>query len=256
MPALSCRRPLAVTALAALLLGPAGAEAQHVASRLAFPPPDPARPGFWWVGGSLVVAAALSDAALERASLAHRSPTLDDLAAAGNALGAGRYLVPALGASYLAGRLAHRPRLADVALHAAAAYTAGNVLASIGKPVLGRHRPDTTGSPSRFRPFTAKGAWHSLPSAHTLHAFTLAGALSEELRRPLVTAGIYGAAALVAWSRVYDDEHWASDVAASAVVGAAIGHVMVLRLHARRQTGQRRLHIVPGAEGAGVVLVW
>lgn len=257
MPTLSPGAALVGAALAATLLASARAAAQPVSPR-----PDPERPGFWWAGGALVLAAAASDAALERVSLAHRSAALDDLARAGNALGVGRHLIPALGASYLAGRLAHQPRVAEATLHAAAAYVAGNVVASVGKPAFGRHRPDTTGSPWRFRPFARAGAWHSLPSAHTLHAFTLAGALAEEARRPWVTAGAYGAATLVAWSRVYEDEHWASDVAASAVIGAAIGHVTVRRLHVRPRPAKHRpgtswrLHLVPGVEAAGVLLAW
>jgi membrane-associated phospholipid phosphatase len=74
-------------------------------------------------------------------------------------------------------------------------------------------------------------AFHALrPHAH---AFTLAGAISEEANRPWVTVVAYSAATLVAWSRVYADEHWTSDVAISAVLGAAIGHGMVRFLHAR-----------------------
>jgi membrane-associated phospholipid phosphatase len=120
-------------------------------------------------------------------------------------------------------------------LHVAAAYALGNVVAGIGKPVIGRHRPDTLGSPWRIRPFTIAGARHSFPSAHTLHAFTLAGAISEEAHQPWVTASAYGAAMLVGWSRVYSDEHWASDVVASAILGAAIGHVTVRYLHSRNR---------------------
>ena len=164
---------------------------------------------------------------------------LDDLGSAGNVLGTGQYLIPAMATGYLVGRLTHQPRVADATLHAAIAYTLGNVVASVGKPVLGRHRPDTTGSAWRFRPFAKGGAWHSMPSAHTLHAFTLAAAISEEARRPWVTTLAYGAATLVGWSRVYRDEHWASDVAVSSVIGAAIGHATVRVLHARAAAKRR-----------------
>jgi membrane-associated phospholipid phosphatase len=54
-----------------------------------------------------------------------------------------------------------------------------------------------------------------------------------------VTTLAYGAATLVAWSRVYRDEHWASDVAISSVMGAAIGHVTVRALHARAARRRR-----------------
>jgi membrane-associated phospholipid phosphatase len=225
-----------VTALAcsAMVAGATRASGQQGGPR-----PDPASSGFWLAGGALVAAAAASDAQFERFSLEHRSPMLDDLGSAGNVLGTGRYLIPAIGASYVLGRLTHHPHLAQGTLHTAVAYALGNVVTSVGKPVLGRHRPDTTGSAWRFRPFATGGEWHSLPSAHTVHAFTLAAAISEEARRPWVTTLAYGAATVVAWSRVYRDEHWASDVAISSVMGAAIGHATVRALHARSAARRR-----------------
>jgi membrane-associated phospholipid phosphatase len=40
-------------------------------------------------------------------------------------------------------------------------------------------------------------------------------------RRPWLAALAYTEASIVAWSRVYDDQHWTSDVTASAVIGIA-----------------------------------
>ena len=58
------------------------------------------------------------------------------------------------------------------------------------------------------------GEWHSFPSAHAVHVFGLAAAIDEEAGRAKVSALVYGAASVVAWSRVYHDAHWASDVVA------------------------------------------
>lgn len=215
--------------VAAMHLVHAPAEAQQATSRL-----SPFGAPFWWVSGTLVVVAGFADQSLEEGALEHRTATLDNLEHAGNVLGAGRYILPALGVSYLAGVVTRQRQLSEGTLHSAAAYMAADIVASVMKPAIGRHRPDTTGAPWRFRPFASQGAWHSLPSAHTLHAFTLAGAISEEAHRPWVTVGAYGAATLVAWSRVYADEHWTSDVVISAAVGAAIGHGVVRFLHARQ----------------------
>ncbi len=246
-------RALAITALVTVLVGPADSAAQCVESR---PPAERDRHALWWLGGALVAAASAMDPTIERATLRNRSAALDHFATTGNALGAGRNLVPTLAAGYITGRLVHQPRVADVALHSAVAYVAGDVVASIFKPALGRHRPDTTGSAWRFRPLASGGEWHSLPSAHTLHAFTLAGALSEEFHNSWLTAGSYSAASLVAWSRVYSDEHWASDVVLSAVLGAAIGHVTVRRLHAGHRSRLGELYVAPSGEGAAVILSW
>ena len=219
-------------------------------------------PAVWWLSGSLVVGALAGDAALERASLANRSAALDDAERVGDALGAGRHLIPAIGAGYLAGRFLARPRLADAALHTAVAYALGNVLVSIGKPVVGRHRPDTTGSPWRFHPLDGNGRYHSWPSAHTMHAFTVAGAIPEESHAGWVTGTAYGAATLVGWSRIYADEHWASDVTASAVLGALIGHGTTRVWRARKQQRNERerrsaaLGVTPDGRTVVIHLAW
>ena len=95
-----------VLASSAMVAGATRASGQQGGRR-----PDPASSGFWWAAGALVAAAAASDARFERFSLEHRSPMLDDLESAGNVLGTGRYLIPAIGASYVLGRLTHRSHL-------------------------------------------------------------------------------------------------------------------------------------------------
>ncbi|HEU4564883.1 MAG TPA: phosphatase PAP2 family protein, partial [Gemmatimonadaceae bacterium] len=158
---------------------------------------------------------------------------LDRLESVGNTLGRGRYLAPALGVAWIGARIAGKRRAADVVARTAAAYVAGNIIVSALKPGLGRHRPDSIGDPFRFRPFSGEGEWHSLPSAHAIHAFTIAAAISSQSRRPWVPAVAYGAAGVVAWSRLYADQHWLSDVAAAGVMGtlAARGVVRWLRPH-------------------------
>ena len=202
--------------------------------------------------GVAIVAAAAGDARIERWALAHRDPTLDRLGDAGNVLGSGRYLIPTLAVGWIGGRLSGRPSLQRAATHAIVAYTAGNVVVSLLKPAIGRHRPDSSGSQWRFRPFASAGDWHSLPSAHTLHAVTIAAALADDARQPALTAGAIGAGALVAWSRVYRDEHWTSDVLASAVIG--VGAARLTRGLSRRlaaRTGTREAELQPAAVPGG-----
>ena len=63
---------------------------------------------------------------------------------------------------------------------------------------------------------------HSFPSGHSASAFTIAAVVQGYYGR---TAGILAnsAAAFVAVSRVRENEHWASDVAAGATIGYIVG---------------------------------
>ena len=56
----------------------------------------------------------------------------------------------------------------------------------------------------------------AFPSSHSANAFAVAFVIARRWRRAAVPA--FAFAALVAWSRMYLDRHWLSDV----VVGAAL----------------------------------
>jgi membrane-associated phospholipid phosphatase len=66
----------------------------------------------------------------------------------------------------------------------------------------------------------------------------------------------YGAAALVAFDRVNDRVHFASDVAAGAVLGTAVGRFIVTRHRAaqsQKPAAQLNLVPIPGGLAARVV---
>ena len=67
-----------------------------------------------------------------------------------------------------------------------------------------------------YRPFSGNT---SFPSGHTTVAFATAAALARESRARWVPWVAYPVAALVGWSRLRDNRHWASDVVAGAAVG-------------------------------------
>lgn len=84
------------------------------------------------------------------------------------------------------------------------------------KVVAGRSRPDAGQGAYEFHPFAGGG---SFASGHSAMAFALATTLGDASHSTWVTAGLYVIAAGTAWSRVYDERHWPSDV----FLGAALG---------------------------------
>lgn len=77
----------------------------------------------------------------------------------------------------------------------------------------------------------------SFPSGHTSAAFAAATVLARELgtshpaSRSVVSPLLFGAASFVGWSRVYDHQHWPSDVLIGAALGSITGYEVVA--HAR-----------------------
>lgn len=156
-----------------------------------------------------------------------------------------QYALVLLGGAWGIGELAGRGELAEAAVHVTAALAAGGVANGMLKYSVGRERPSTTEDPLRFVPFNPENRWQAFPSGHAVVAFSLAAAVSEEARTPWVTALAYTGAALVGWSRVYDDKHWASDVAGGAVLGILAGRGTVRLLH-RRHGAPPAVTLAPG----------
>lgn len=120
---------------------------------------------------------------------------------------------------------------------------------SIGaKLALGRPRPSENLDADGYSPFSGQDA---MPSGHTTMAFALATALSDDIHRTWATVGLYTLASGVAWSRINDNRHWLSDVAAGAAVG--ITSAKLVNGH-WRLFGLRPPGILLGPQGAD--LAW
>ena len=110
-----------------------------------------------------------------------------------------------------------KPGLERAGLRAVtSALLAGGVTAVL-KEVIGRVRPDADGSePLDFKPFSGNVA---MPSGHTSSAFGFSASLAEDVHPMWAKVGLYALATGTAWSRVYNNKHWTSDVVAGAIIG-------------------------------------
>ena len=149
--------------------------------------------------------------------LDHQTTTKDDLASAFKKVGEPEVwaLVPAVMVG--TGFALKKPGLTRSGYRAvASALVAGGIAAGF-KYALGRERPSTSGAePLDFIPFSGNV---SMPSGHTSVAFGFAASLAEDVHPLWAKIGLYTLATGTAWSRVYDNAHWTSDVIAGAVVG-------------------------------------
>ncbi len=131
---------------------------------------------------------------------------------------------------YFSGLALHSRRTAALGMHTGESVVLGGLIAEGLKGEIGRARPKFSPNDSRlFR--SGKGfssdEFGSFPSAETTAAFAASTALALGINRDwpgharIVTPVAYTAAALVGYSRLYKNAHWASDVVAGATLGTA-----------------------------------
>jgi membrane-associated phospholipid phosphatase len=180
------------------------------------------------------LAAFMIDSAVRTLAMRQDPDDTEVLAALGTRLGDGRLYLPGLGLAYGAAALGRAPMLQQHVLHVAGGVVASGVATMALKAAVGRARPSTPRTKHCHR-FTRDDDCQSFPSGHTSAAFSLAAALTEEVRSPVVWVGAYSAATLVGWSRVRNDRHWLSDVIAGAALGELASRSTIRWLHHRAE---------------------
>jgi membrane-associated phospholipid phosphatase len=197
---------------------------------------SPSGAPFWMISGAAFAAAWSADPELRRSPPAERVGTAGRLAWLGDEIAVRRNVLPALFGVIVLSELAEWPAPSERFVRLSAGAFTSQVATSAVMLVAGRGRPREVGEPRRFRPFTREGEWQALPSGHASSAFSLAAGSGAEFDLPLPAELLaYALAMLSAWSRVYDDAHWASDVVAGAVVGIAGARTTVRWLQRRAE---------------------
>jgi membrane-associated phospholipid phosphatase len=143
-------------------------------------------------------------------------------------------------ATYGIGKLTKSRTIADVGLHLTESLVATEAISEGVRIGLGRARPRASpADPYNFKP--GKGfsqfEYRAFPSLHAAVAFATAATLAEEvhIRNPsaskYATPLLYVAATIPGFTRLYLDQHWASDVVAGSFVGALLGTRVVQHAH-------------------------
>jgi membrane-associated phospholipid phosphatase len=206
-------------------------------------------------GGAVLLVGGLmlADEAIDREAVQNRSQFTDRVSDATTALGGA--WASNVGVAYLV--VGYVTRDWDLRETGREALEAGVLTHLLDKWILkrafGRERPLESNGETEFHP----GSSHdSFPSGHATQAFSLASVVAMRAKGWLVPTIAYTAATLVAFDRMNDRVHFASDVAAGAVLGTAVGRFIVAR-HRAAQAQQKpaaeiNLMPIPGGLAARV----
>ncbi|HEY4217901.1 MAG TPA: phosphatase PAP2 family protein [Gemmatimonadaceae bacterium] len=170
-------------------------------------------------------------------------------------------------ATYGIGKLTGSATVADVGLHATEALVLTVGVSEAIRGPLGRLRPRVSQNDQYdfkfWRGFT-DFAGRSYPSLHAAVGFATASVLVGEMRErhasatPYLAPVLYAAAMVPGITRLYLDEHWASDVVAGAFVGTLLGSRVVHYAHTHKRNKLDRFllgtTLVPDGHGGVLVM--
>ncbi len=113
---------------------------------------------------------------------------------------------------YAVGLITKNEKLRRTGVLLISSATSAGLLQQVLKSVVGRARPVAELGKDTFDPFNSSRNFHSFPSGHALLAFTNAYAIGKQFKNPWVKAGIYTVGAIPGISRIWDGQHWLSDM--------------------------------------------
>ncbi len=178
----------------------------------------------------------------------HGASTTNEIASTTRRFGEVEVVVPVTAGIIIAGLATSNQALFHSGLRIGASVALASLVTSVFKYALGVERPYQTDEPADFDP--ASGST-SMWSGHTAMAFSFATAVAQEVHRPWATVGLYTLATATGLSRVYDNQHWVSDV----FLGAAVG-IASAKLATGRWTIFGLRAPVPLATPSGVGVMW
>jgi membrane-associated phospholipid phosphatase len=170
-------------------------------------------------------------------------------------------------ATYGIGRLAGSATWADVGAHWTEAMVLTDVTSELIRGPVGRLRPRIVNDTNAFqfsfgKGFTDFGA-RSFPSLHSAAAYATAATLTAEIGErhgPVWIAGpiLYTAAAIPGITRMYLNQHWASDIVSGAFIGILFGNKVVHYAHSHRRNRVDRFllgtSVIPAGGGRFAVV--
>ena len=198
------------------------------------------------IGGLMVV-----DKSIQRAFQENRTDTNDEIADTLEEIGFGRNVLMAnvglIGAGWLFREHEAGNKLMRTALVSLESQLFTEPLVGLTKFAVGRARPDAGEGTQSYDPF--EGFDKSFPSSHAARTFAVAAVFADAYPQPIPFL-VYTGAALISLSRIYLNEHFASDVFAGAALGFAIGNALSWRhQHPDALRGWSVLPFVPAARG-------
>ncbi|QQS37555.1 MAG: phosphatase PAP2 family protein [Ignavibacteriales bacterium] len=134
--------------------------------------------------------------------------------------------------------------------------TYSGITVMIARYIAGRVRPYYNEGEWAFKGFNIDNEFQSFPSGHTVVAFALSTVLAERFDNLWARIGFYGLASITAFSRVYNNQHFFSDVVIGGLLGLGTGLFVVNRENERHvpENEQVKINLMPNPNGVSLLI--
>ncbi len=179
----------------------------------------------------------------------NRTNDADNIANIAEKFGNKYYISTFLASSYLSGYLFDNNKLTETALLGIESLVISAIFTHSLKQIFHRHRPYTEDGNKIFDGpfFSTEDKILSFPSGHSTSSFAVATIFANQYAENnlLLSSLIYSMATLTTISRVYDDEHWTSDVFIGAAIGYLTGKTIYILHENRKEKFKSKLSLLP-----------
>lgn len=176
-------------------------------------------------GGAIIAGSALLDKPMDRWASRHQGKAWNGLGKAANAIPVAMGIGSALLWAGMADEMASETAWSSLK---AAAITLGTE--TLAKYAIGRARPYENLGAAHFDPLSAKAVNASMPSIHMGVAYALATPFAQKYG----ANWLYAAAGATAFGRIQQRQHFVSDTVTGALIGYAVGSLMLDQQRNRR----------------------
>ncbi len=191
--------------------------------------------------------------------LRNHSKTADKLSDVGIKYGEPATVVILTGSLYAVGLIAGSEWLRESCVILSASLLPDGIIQTVTKKATGRARPHLGLGNHEFDPFRNQEAYYSFFSGHAMVAMTTSHTFAKRIDSAPAKVVLYGLGGIAGLSRMYNEDHWLTDV----VLGNALAIVSVNSvskwLEAKKNEkgmGGLQWRIIPAGRGVSLSVAW
>lgn len=191
--------------------------------------------------------------------LRNHSKTADKLSDFGIKYGEPATAVILTGSLYAVGLIADSDWLRESCVILSASLLPDGMIQTVTKKATGRARPHLGLGHDEFDPFRNEEAYYSFFSGHTMVAMTTSHVFAKRIDNAFAKVGLYSIGTIAGLSRMYNEDHWLTDVVLGNALAIASVNSVSKWLEAKKSgkaIGSLQWRVIPARRGVSLSVAW